>query len=68
MEITKTHAYQRERFQQQAVLPVPKESETPYPFQWLIFKPQLHAVVPFQTNEDSRATNTQRTSGPAEQR
>jgi hypothetical protein len=34
--------------------------ETTYPFQWLLFKPQNHAVVPFQTNQASRNENTSR--------
>ena len=39
---------------------IPKESTNSYPFQWLLFKPQLHAVEPFQTNVASRSENTQR--------
>jgi hypothetical protein len=34
--------------------------ETSYPFHWLLFKPQSHAVVPFPTNEQSRLTNSSR--------
>jgi hypothetical protein len=34
--------------------------ETTYPFQWLLFKPQLHACAPFETNQPSRCDNTQR--------
>lgn len=42
---------------------VPKESVNTYPFQWLLFKPQLHAVEPFETNMASRGENTQRVVG-----
>ena len=40
------------------VVPAEKSGkEVTYPFQWLLFKPQSHAVVPFPTNEQSRLTN-----------
>jgi hypothetical protein len=39
--------------------------ETSYPFQWLLFKPQLHAVSPFETNQPTRGENTHRTTGPS---
>jgi hypothetical protein len=34
--------------------------ESNYAFQWLLYKPQSHAVVPFPTNEQSRLENTKR--------
>lgn len=34
--------------------------EKAYPFQWLLFKPQAHAVEPFVTQQPSRAGNTVR--------
>ena len=34
--------------------------ETTYPFQWMLYKPQAHAVVPFQTNEATRLENMSR--------
>jgi hypothetical protein len=34
--------------------------ETTYPFQWLLFKPQLHAITPFQINEPTRLENVSR--------
>jgi len=43
--------------------PVPVEKngkESNYAFHWLLFKPQLHAVVPFSTNEQSRLANQNR--------
>ena len=38
-------------------VPVAKGLEVAYPFQWLLFKPQLHAVTPFETNRSSRLEN-----------
>ena len=34
--------------------------ESNYAFHWLLYKPQLHAVVPFPTNEQSRLANQNR--------
>jgi hypothetical protein len=34
--------------------------ETSYPFQWMLFKPQAHAITPFPTNEQSRLENVSR--------
>jgi hypothetical protein len=48
------------RGQEKLQTSVPKESTNTYPFQWLLFKPQLHAVEPFQTNLATRSENTQR--------
>jgi hypothetical protein len=43
------------------VVPVEKNGkETTYPFQWLLFKPQSHAVAPFPTNEQPRLGNQDR--------
>lgn len=39
----------------------PKEDTESNRFlQWLVFKPQLHAVEPFATNKSARADNTMR--------
>jgi hypothetical protein len=63
--IVEAKKYTREKFQQQADVPNAKGGvETSYPFQWLLFKPQLHACAPFETNQPSRCDNTQRSSGP----
>ena len=64
MEIAKTKEYSREKFQTQATIPIAKAAEISYPFQWLLLRPQLHAIEPFQTNQPSRIDNTQRTSTP----
>jgi hypothetical protein len=34
--------------------------ETTYPFQWMLYKPQAHAVTPFETNQQSRLENVYR--------
>lgn len=53
--------YTRERFQEKASIPTAKGGvEASYPFQWLLFKPQNHAVTPFDINQPSRSDNTQR--------
>lgn len=60
MEIAKTKEFSRSKYQESATIPVAKGQETSYPFQWLLFKPQLHAVEPFETNSASRNANTTR--------
>ena len=50
----------REDFKEKIDIPVAKGKEVSYPFQWLLFKPQLHAVEPFVTNEASRNVNSVR--------
>lgn len=32
-------------------------------FQWMLFKPQAHAVAPFPANENARDANKTRTQG-----
>jgi hypothetical protein len=64
--VVQTKKYTRERFQQQAEVPPAKGGvEVTWPFQWLIFKPQLHAVVPFEVHRAARNDNTQRVSSPS---
>jgi len=63
MEIVKTRKYTRETFQEKvSVAPAKGGVETAYPFQWLLFKPQAHAIAPFEYNKASRGDNTQRGS------
>lgn len=38
-------------------VPIAKGAEVTYPFQWMLFKPQLHAVTPFEVNRPSRLEN-----------
>lgn len=62
MEITHPKKYVKEKMQEKLNLPVNKEKENTYPFQWLIFKPQQHAIESFKINEPSRSSNTTRTN------
>ena len=65
--IVQPKKYTRERFQQQAEIPVAKGGvEVSWPFQWMLFKPQAHAVPVFEMNQASRNENTQRLTGPNE--
>lgn len=59
MSVNLVH-YEKEKFQSKVDVTVPKEKETSYPFQWLLFKPQSHAVEPFEINKASRNENTAR--------
>ena len=59
MSVNLVH-YAKEKFQSKVDVTVPKEKENTQPFQWLLFKPQLHAVEPFETNKTSRNVNTAR--------
>ncbi len=61
MEIAQTKKFDREVYKTKTDIPVAKGQETSYPFQWLLYKPQLHAVEPFVTNEATRNVNTVRT-------
>lgn len=62
MEIAKTKEFSRTKWQEKSTIPVAKGQETTYPFQWLLFKPQLHAVEPFETNQATRNANSTRGS------
>jgi len=60
MEIAQTKKFDRNQYKTQTAIPTAKGQETAYPFQWLLFKPQLHAVEPFEINKASRNENTAR--------
>jgi len=67
--IVQPKKYTRERFQQQAEIPAAKGgTEVTWPFQWMLFKPQAHAVPVFETNRASRNENTRRSRSPEERR
>jgi hypothetical protein len=67
--IVQPKKYTRERFQQQSQIPAAKGGvEVSYPFQWMLFKPQAHAVPVFETNAATRANNTQRSTSSNEQK
>ena len=53
--------YTKESMSTQVTIPAAKGGvETTYPFQWLVHKPQSHAVMPFETNQASRDGNKDR--------
>ena len=56
--VTQTKKFTREKFE--TTVSRPKDTDSNRFVQWLIFKPQLHAVEPFRVNEATRATNTRR--------
>ena len=59
--VVPTPTFHRQKMQVATDVPVEKNGKrSSYPFHWLLFKPQSHAVVPFPTNEQSRLTNTSR--------
>ena len=60
MEIVQTKQFNRNTYKTKTDIPVAKGQEIIYPFQWLLFKPQLHAVEPFEINKASRNENTAR--------
>jgi hypothetical protein len=53
--------YDKKDMSTEVTIPAAKGGvETSYPFQWLLFKPQAHAVEPFETNRATRGVNTAR--------
>lgn len=53
--------YVKENMKTEVTVPPKKQGEeTTYPFQWMLYKPQAHAVEPFETNNASRNANTTR--------
>ncbi len=61
MDIVQTKPFDRSKQKQTTAMPVGRGNETaPYAFQWLLYKPQLHAVEPFQTQQPARGLNTVR--------
>ena len=60
MERVPTPMVSKQELQTTVKLPIAKEIETTYPFQWLVFRPQAHAVEPFVTNVATRNENVVR--------
>ena len=59
MEIVPAKPFVKKDMKKEAVVSVPKENDTSdRSFQWLLFRPQAHAVEPFQTQVQSRLANT----------
>ena len=57
MSNLETKKFDRKAAQTTYEVPIAKGAEITYPFQWMLFKPQLHAVTPFETNRPSRLEN-----------
>jgi len=65
--IVQPKKYTRETSREQASIPTAKGGvEVSWPFQWMLFKPQAHAIPVFETNRASRNENTQRAVGPSD--
>ena len=59
--VTQTKSFTRETSKTTPPVSHPKEDTESNRFlQWLVFKPQLHAVEPFVTNRSARSDNTAR--------
>lgn len=57
MSIVQPKKFVKETFQSKIEVPVPSEQKTSHPFQWMLFKPQMHAITPFETNANTREFN-----------
>jgi len=67
--IVQPKKYTRESSRQETQVPVAKGGvEVTWPFQWLLFKPQAHAVPVFEMNCPARQENTRRSRSPTERR
>lgn len=60
MERPTVKPFPKEKMQTTVTIPVAKDTETSRAFHWVIYKPQLHAMAPFETNKASRDANTAR--------
>ena len=59
--VTQTKPFNREQAKTEAPVSRPKDADSNRFVQWLLYKPQLHAVEPFRTNEPTRMANGTRT-------
>ena len=58
MEIVPTPTFVKNDMQKEAVVSVPKERDTSdRAFQWMLFRPQAHAIEPFKTQTQTRLDN-----------
>ena len=63
--VVQPKSFSRDAAKQHVEVKIAKDNETMYPFQWLLFRPQAHAIQPFETNSSSRDMNTKRSSQSA---
>lgn len=65
MDLTTLRAFGREANRETVSIPIGRGADVlPYSLQWLLFKPQAHAIEPFEINRPARDINTQRTAHP----
>jgi hypothetical protein len=60
--IVPTPKFDKQKMKTATPVVVEKSGKETSRFQWLLYKPQSHAVVPFPTNEQSRLANQNRVS------
>ena len=59
--VTQPKKYDKSEMQTTHVLPAEKAGkESNHAFQWLLYKPQAHAIAPFETQQQSRVGNSER--------
>jgi len=69
MEIVKPKKYEKHAMKTTAAIPAQKVgTESSYPFQWLLFKPQAHAIPVFETQQQTRLDNTSWNNTPTPRR
>jgi hypothetical protein len=61
MDIVQTKTFDRAKQKHTETIPIGRGADTtPYWVQWLVMKPQSHAVEPFQSQQATRGLNTTR--------
>ena len=61
MDIVPTKKFDREAAKKQANVSGARGTDMfDRVVQWLLYKPQIHAVAPFETNQDTRGFNRER--------
>lgn len=60
MNVANPRSYTRAAARETFTLPIGRGNEVSYPFQWLLYRPQAHAIEPFQINRPARDVNTGR--------
>jgi hypothetical protein len=60
MSIVEPKKFEKDHMKTQIEIPIAKGKESTHAFQWMLFKPQLHAVEPFEINKASRDANSTR--------
>lgn len=61
MEIVPPKKFEKDAMKTQVEVPKARdEASSSRAFQWMLYKPQAHAVTPFPVNQDTRNENTRR--------